>query len=263
MNLIRRPLRSSTCQDMKSPLSHPAGLGTSLTVRDVAGLLNVSEKTVYRWIGDGKLPRYRAGGHYRFKRAELLSWVTASQVNVSTADFLVTESIEALPPDLHDALQAGGVYYRLSGSDKHSALKSVVEILRLPEEVDRELVLQGLLAREGLGSTAVGDGIAIPHVRGCLMMRIPKPTLTLCFLETPVDFDALDDWPVHALFTLVSPTVKAHLQLLARLTFWLRNPEFKDLITRQESHDEIFQGVRRVSDRLRQRAKPVPEEGVG
>ena len=162
-----------------------------LTVRDVSELLNVSEKTIYRWISDRNLPGYRLSGQYRFNRAELLEWATGNKVNVSPKIF--QEDKETAPlPELGDALQAGGVFYRLSGSDKESVLRSVVEHLRLPEEVDRVFLLEMLLAREALESTGIGAGIAIPHARTPIVLHVPKPLVTLCFLERPVDFGALD-----------------------------------------------------------------------
>ncbi len=124
-------------------------------------------------------------------------------------------------------------------------------MLRLPEEVDREFLLEVLLAREALESTAVGDGIAVPHVRNPVVLHVEQPAITLCFLEAPVDFGALDGHPVHTLFTLISPTVKAHLHLLSRLTFALRNADFKALIVRQASRDEIFAAAKRISEGLR------------
>ena len=83
--------------------------------------------------------------------------------------------------------------------------------------------------------------------------------MTLCFLEAPVDFGALDNQPVHTLFTLISPTVKAHLHLLSRLAFALRNPDFKALIVRQASRDEITVAVKKMSDSLRV-SKATPEK---
>jgi PTS system nitrogen regulatory IIA component len=70
-------------------------------------------------------------------------------------------------------------------------------------------------------------------------------------LEAPVDFGALDGQPVQTLFTLISPTVKAHLHLLSRLAFALRNPDFKAQIVRQASRDEILAAVKKISDGLR------------
>ena len=234
----------------------------TLTVKDVAGLLNISEKTVYRWIDERKLPGYRLSGQYRFNRAELLEWATANRINVSPHIFEEPESTAARLPELSDALEAGGVYYRLAGATKPSALRSVVEVLRLPDQVDREFLLQVLLAREALESTAIGDGIAIPHVRNPIVLHVPQPVVTLCFLEQPVDFGALDGQAVHTLFTMISPTVKAHLHLLSRLAFALRDPDFKSLIVKQAGRDEILAGARRISESLRAKISEAPRESA-
>jgi PTS system nitrogen regulatory IIA component len=131
--------------------------------------------------------------------------------------------------------------------DKESVLAAVVELMRLPDEVDRRFLLQVILARESLGSTGVGDGIAIPHVRNPIVMHIPKPTVTLCFLEHPIEFDAIDGKPVNTLFTIVSPTVRSHLHLLSRLAFALRSEEFRGILSRQGSRDEILHALKRAA----------------
>jgi nitrogen PTS system EIIA component len=228
-----------------------------LAVKDVAELLSISEKTVYRWIDERKLPGYRLSGQYRFNRAELLEWATANRVNVSPAIFEEPESQPSPLPELSQALEAGGVFYRLTGHDKSSALRNVVEVLRLPDQVDRQFLFQVLMAREALESTGIGDGIAIPHVRNPIVLHVGQPLVTLCFLESPVDFGALDGQSVHSLFTLVSPTVKAHLHLLSRLTFVLRNPDFKALIAGQASRDKIFASVRELEGNLRTAREPA------
>jgi len=231
-----------------------------LTLRDVSELLNVSEKTVYRWISGRNLPGYRLSGQYRFNRAELLEWATGNKVNVSPRIF--QEARETAPlPELADALQSGGVFYRLSGSDKQSALRSVVEHLRLPEEVDRAFLLEMLLVREALESTGIGEGIAIPHARAPIVLHVDKPLVSLCFLEQPIDFGALDGQPVHALFTLISPTVRAHLHLLSRLSFALRNNEFKALVLAQAGRDELMQTLRRFSADLGKKPQPQIAHG--
>src|SRR5438477_12797280 len=176
-----------------------------LGVREVSKLINVSEKTIYRWVGQGILPAYRVNEQYRFNRAELLEWATSRRMNVSAAFFDEPESNATPIPGLVEALQAGGIFYRLSGADKEGALRAVVEHMRLPEEVDREFLLRVLLAREALGSTGIGDGIAIPHVRNPVVLHVQRPSVCLCFLEKPSDFGALDCRPVFALFSLTSP----------------------------------------------------------
>lgn len=221
-----------------------------LSVKDVAGLLDVSEKTVYRWIDDGKLPGYRISGQYRFNRAELLAWATAERIHISPEIFVERESEGAALPTLEEALVAGGIFYRISGTEPESCLRQVVDILRLPDEVDREFLFQVLLARERLQSTAIGHGVAVPHLRNPIVLHLPKPMLALCFLESPANFNALDGSPVTALFTLISPRVKAHLHLQSRLAFAMQDDGFRELIQRQAGRDEILEGARRVQNSL-------------
>src|SRR5436305_15313485 len=135
-----------------------------LLVKDAARLLNVSEKTIYRWIKQGSIPAYRLNEQYRFNRAELLEWATSRRISLSPEIFREEEFETASLPHLTEALRAGGIYYRIGGSDKASVLHNMVETMRLPAEVDREVLFEVLLAREALGSKAFGEGMAVPHV---------------------------------------------------------------------------------------------------
>jgi PTS system nitrogen regulatory IIA component len=220
-----------------------------LSVRDSAQLLKVSEKTIYRWVKQGTLPAYRVNEQYRFNRAELLEWATSQRLNVS-ADIFAEPDSGGPAVSLTEALKAGGIHYRLSGTDKLSVLQSLVEVMPLPEQVDRQFLLQVLLARESLGSTALGNGIAVPHVRNPIVMHILRPMVTLCFLEQAIEFGALDGQPVHTLFTIVSPTIRAHLHLLARLGFALRQPAFVEVIAGQGSREKILAASQSVDQSI-------------
>ena len=222
----------------------------TLTVRDIARLLSVSEKTVYRWINKGELPAYQVHEQYRFNRAEILEWATSRKMPVSPEIFTEPETSGVPMPSLAEALRYGGINYRVVGEDKWAVLKNIVQLLQLPEEVDREFFYRVLAAREELSSTGIGEGIAIPHVRNPVVLHISKPMVTLFFLEHPIDFGAIDGQPVFALFTLISPTVRAHLHLLSRLAFTLRDPAFRDVIQRQGLRDEIFEAALKVEEAL-------------
>jgi nitrogen PTS system EIIA component len=218
----------------------------TLTVRDVAKLLNVSEKTVYRWINQGILPAYQVHEQHRFNKAEILEWATSRKMPISPEIFSEPETSGTQMPSLCEAMHFGGINYRVIGADKWSVLKNVVQLLQLPEEVDREFLLRVLVAREELSSTGIGEGIAIPHVRNPVVLHISKPMVTLFFLEHPVEFGAIDGLPVFALFMLISPTVRAHLHLISRLAFALRDPAFKAVIERQGLRDEILEAAQKV-----------------
>jgi PTS system nitrogen regulatory IIA component len=227
-----------------------------LTVRDVGRFLGVAEATVARWIKQRGLPAQYVGGQHRFNRAEVLEWATANKLRVSVEMFDNLEDEDDAPPSLADALAAGGIHYRLKSSSKDAALRALVDVLPLPEGTDRELLLRLFQAREASASTGIGDGIALPHVRNPIVLNVDRPTITLCCLEQPVDFGALDGKPVVALFSMICPTTRTHLQLLARLAYALHDPLLKAQVLGAAPAEQILSEVRRVEAAL-----PTPTEG--
>lgn len=227
-----------------------------LTVEDVTQYFSVSEKTIYRWIKSNGLPAYRVNKQYRFNRLDLMEWASQHKINVSPEILNTKDHTLSALPGIADTLEAGGIYYRVAGRDKPEVLKAVVDLLRLPERVERESLLQILLAREELGSTAIGHGIAVPHARNPIVLNVTRPSITLCFLEEPIEFGALDGQPVGILFSLISPTIQAHLHLLSRLMFVLRDEALMDLLARQGSREAILGEVRRVEASFQNSLQP-------
>lgn len=220
-----------------------------LNVRETAELMNVSEKTIYRWVKQRRLPAFRLNAQYRFHKAELLAWANSNRINVSVDMFREPETENVPKTGLADAIKAGGIYYRIGGSDKKSVLSRIVDRIPLPEEADKSFLFEVLVARESLGSTAIGNGIAIPHVRNPIVLHIEHPIISVCFLERPINFSALDGKPVHTLFTIISPTTSAHLNLLSRLSFALHQSNFAEVIAMQGLRDEIVESASAI-DRL-------------
>ena len=234
---------------MASPRSGKK-ISMQLTVRDVSKFLKVSESTVTRWIKQRGLPSHHVGGHYRFNRVELLEWATANKIKVSVEAFDELAPEDEPSPSLVEALEAGGIFHRIKDSTKDVHCGPWSRYLPLPEGVDRELLLRLFLAREASASTAIGDGIALPHVRNPIVLHVVRPMVTLCFLEHPVDFGALDGKPVHVLFSLICPTVRSHLQILSRLSYALQDEKFKEVVMRQGQREEILREARRVEAAL-------------
>jgi PTS system nitrogen regulatory IIA component len=211
-----------------------------LDVKGVARLLTVSEKTVYRWISKNEIPAYKIGEGYRFNRVELLEWASAKKIKVSYEIFDEPLETGDVMPSLVEAVNAGGIHYRIQGNDKESVLNSIVNIIHLPDDIDRDFLIGALLARENLGTTAIGDGIAIPHVRNPIIFHVNKPVLALCFLEQPIDFGALDGKAVDTVFTIISHTVRSHLHILSRLSYALHQPAVRKVINAASGRQEIL-----------------------
>jgi PTS system nitrogen regulatory IIA component len=129
-------------------------------------------------------------------------------------------------------------------------LSAVIALLNLPDDVDKQTLLQAMLVREELGSTGFGEGIAIPHARYPIVTHISHPVVSICFTEEPVEFGALDGKPVQCLFTLISPTVRSHLQILSRIAYVLQDAAVKDALVRQSSRETIWREIERVEQRL-------------
>ena len=221
-----------------------------LTVRDVTRFFSVSESTVTRWVKQRGLPSQHVNGQHRFHRSELLEWATANQIKFSLEMLDDLETADEPPPSLAAALEAGGIFYNVQDTSKERALRALVQVLPLPEGIDRELILRLLLVREAAATTAIGDGIALPHVRNPIVLHVDRPMITLCFLERAVDFGALDGKPVQFLFSLICPTTRNHLQMLSRLSYALQNPQFKAVILRHGSREEILDEARRIDAAL-------------
>jgi len=220
-----------------------------ITLRQAATYLGVNESTLRRWIKDRGLPVHRVNERLHLNAIEVWEWAVEHGVPASRS--LLEEarrSPEEVPP-ISQLLQTGGIHLKVEGEDKSEVLTAIVKRLPLSPEVDREFLLTVLDAREAMGSTGIGDGIAIPHVRNPILLHVDQPFVTLCLLRRPVEFGAIDGKPVHAVFLVVSPSVPAHLRMLAQLSFVLRDPGLRQLLQDRASPEVILQRIREVEKR--------------
>ena len=215
-----------------------------LTVREVATLLNSSEEAVYRWIEAGELPAHRIQDQYRVNRSELLEWATARRLPVAPELFHESTG-ESHIPSVSESLALGAVIDDVPGATRSDVLREVVRRLPLAKN-DGELLLSLLLARGAAATVTVGGGVAIPHVRNPIVLADDGVSLSLFYLRAPVDFGAADGEPVFALFLLVCPTVRLHLQMLARLAHLLRQPLFREVLRARAPADRLLAVARRI-----------------
>lgn len=210
-----------------------------LSVREAAKHLGVSEQSLIRWAERGELPAQRVNGQFRFNRVELLEWAAQRRLPVSP-ELLEEPGARSPRTSLSAAVRAGGVHAGVPGADREGALRAVVQRLPLPPGSDRGLLLDTLLAREKLGSTAVGGGVAIPHPRDPIVLRVAAPLLAVCYLDPPAEFAADDGLPVDTLFVLITPSVRDHLHLLAALATALRDPALRERLSSRAGPETLL-----------------------
>ena len=214
-----------------------------LSLQEAARLLNVSESTLSRWIGEDGLPAFMINGRYRLNRIDLLEWAGHRRLQ---APALYAPSEDTPAPPLHELLE-GNVHYGVAGVDMRSVMAAVAERLPLLSARDKVLAAQALADREAKSSTIVADGIAIPHVRGPLIFGVDRPLATLCFLEKPVPFGDAGLFPVSVVWTLVTPTIKVHLAMLAKIASSLHDAPFVDLLNRRAPEPELLARLRSLA----------------
>ncbi|HSA31308.1 MAG TPA: PTS sugar transporter subunit IIA [Candidatus Omnitrophota bacterium] len=131
---------------------------------------------------------------------------------------------------IKDFLCEEAVTADLKSTEKKDVIQELVDLLVKAGAVEKKIrskLIEVLLAREALGSTAIGQGIAIPHGK---CEHVTELTAALGVSKAGVDFDSLDGEPAHIFFLLVAPIDSAgpHLKALARISRLLKDKYFRD-----------------------------------
>jgi PTS system nitrogen regulatory IIA component len=138
----------------------------------------------------------------------------------------------------------------LTGTTKTAVLRELAEHLaRQHGEIDPERLVEVLWERERLGSTAIGDGIAIPHGK---LPGLQGVVGAFGRHVAGVDFDSLDGSPTHLFFLLVAPedSVGQHLKALARVSRLLKDRAFRDKLIGAADSAEMFRLIREEDEKL-------------
>ena len=204
-----------------------------LTIDEVAKYLRVSERTVYEWAQKGEIPSGKIGTVWRFKKAEIEKWVNdrlSSQTSRS-----VDVSVQ-----LKNIISPERIIF-MSHPTKNDALIELSENLATaPQVKDAKELQKEILKREDLMSTAIGRGIAIPHVR---LASVTDLVMSVGISKVDViDFNPIDDVPVRLMF-MIAAAYNQHsyyLQTLSYCSSKIRNSQLRDSLLASESPDEAY-----------------------
>lgn len=142
-----------------------------------------------------------------------------------------------------DLLAAESVCLNGSASDKADVLNQMVDLMAKSGKVsDREIYLNAVFAREEEGTTGVGDGIAIPHGR---CSGVSRPGLAAMVLPAGVDYQALDDEPVHLIFLIAAPegAGSVHIDILSKLSTMLMDEQFAEDLKAAKTVDAFLKVI--------------------
>jgi PTS system nitrogen regulatory IIA component len=147
-----------------------------------------------------------------------------------------------------DMLKTDYILEELKSGNKRDVLKELVgSFMKIHQKLDSEATLNVLFEREKLGSTGIGEGIAIPHGK---ITGLDQLILSFGRSAVGIDFDAMDGKPVHLFFLLIAPENSAgqHLKTLAKISKMLKDSVFRTKLMAAKSKDELYKIIANQDD---------------
>jgi len=212
-----------------------------LTIEEVAKYLRVSERTVYDWAQKGEIPSGKIGTVWRFKKSDIERWVND---RLSSGRF----EPRVNPVQVKSILSPERVLF-LNHPAKRDTLLTLAKNLATAPQVknSQELAIE-ILKREELMSTAIGMGIAIPHIR---LLSVTDLVMSVGISSVGInDFNPLDEEPVRLVFMIAAAGNQHsyYLQTLSFLSARLRNRELRDALVKSKTPDEAYNQLASISD---------------
>lgn len=143
-----------------------------------------------------------------------------------------------------DFLNVHAITTNLEAMDKEGVIKELVELLAKTQSIrDKEKLIKSLLEREALGSTGIGQGVAIPH---CKSESVKEVVAAFGISHKGVNFESLDGERAYIFFLLVAPqdTTGPHLKVLARISRLLKDKYFRDALKAAADEKELFRIIK-------------------
>lgn len=129
--------------------------------------------------------------------------------------------------DIAELIHRGGIYKNIEGSTPQEIYEKVSKLIDLPDGMTADQVYNALCAREEILSTAVGNGIALPHARAPIMKEEKDSRICVVYLKDPIDMKAPDERLVHVMFILFAYNSQVHLKVLSSLAGLFTKANFK------------------------------------
>ncbi|MBI5417469.1 PTS sugar transporter subunit IIA [Candidatus Poribacteria bacterium] len=149
---------------------------------------------------------------------------------------------------ISDFLNKKNIIMNLKAKEKQEIIEEIVDVVSKDSKEKKEII-NVLMDRERLGSTGIGEGIAIPHGKTSLVKKI---NLAFGRSGEGVNFEALDGTPVYLFFLLVAPKEdpeNLHLKILAKLSRLLKDKHFRSLLLQAKDEMEVLNIIKREEDR--------------
>jgi PTS system nitrogen regulatory IIA component len=217
-----------------------------VSLGDAAVELGVASTMLERWVRQGLVASHGDERGVWFDSEELRQWARAHGVRAGSSGRRGASFAEDyLARAIERGVVLSGSRHRTVADVIQAAVAGLVERGRLAAS-DQESLIEKVLERELMASTALGGGVAVPHPREPQRELVTEPMVAVIFPSEPVDWAAPDGLAVHTAFLLLSPNSREHLQVLSRLAFAMRSDGFGDGLVERPSKDELVARLRSI-----------------
>jgi PTS system nitrogen regulatory IIA component len=212
-----------------------------LTLSEVAIYLKLAEKTIHRMLQKGEIPCFKVASQWRFSKRMIDQWLKSKLNNPPRDEIsrLLENEPELVPftrmcsPDM--------IIERLESDTKENVLLQLIQPLVAGGYVEEgNDFLNRLMERESMISTALGRGLAFPHIRNPQEYANAVPAVVVGRCPEGVDFTSLDGKPTYLFFLIFSTNISVHLRITSRINRILLNGELIDEILKAATKEEIF-----------------------
>jgi excisionase family DNA binding protein len=192
-----------------------------MTIKQLAGYLNLNERTVLRLVSDGALPGVKVGNQWRFRKAMIDTWLDDQMLGVTPR--LVDEPKPVVSPramlELASCFAVSHIRPELQATTKNGAVEELAGFAaELGLVRDKTWFMGALIERENVMPSAPGKGVAFLHTIRRNPQQVTRPFMVLGRSVAGLDFDALDGKPTHLFFVLGLKLNELHLPWLAKLS---------------------------------------------
>lgn len=216
-----------------------------LNTKDISHLLMIPEKEVHQLVKKKEIPFQQLHDKVVFNKHQIIEWALGRNlpINVSGHQKFSEYNIE----NLGTLLDKDSFHYNCELTEA-AYIEQMISQINFEKNVDREVIIQLLKSRESMMSTAIGNGISLPHPRVPLMVGRNKPLINFFFPTKPLDLKSIDGKPVHTLILLISQTIKQHLSLIAHLSFLLSKETFRFALENRLECQEILDIITKIEE---------------
>jgi PTS system nitrogen regulatory IIA component len=217
-----------------------------MDMEQLAAYLQRDVREVGKLASRGHLPGHKVGGEWRFARAEINHWIETQMHSYTDKQLTAVEELGGRRPDsaplIASLLSEASVAVPLPSSTKASVLRELVSLAEQSWQIyDIDAVRDAIRAREEAASTALPNGVAIPHPRRPLPQALGESVLAYGRTSTGIAFGAPMGGLTDIFFLVCCRDDATHLRVLARLTRMLMRPGFLDELRAAETPSETWE----------------------